>query len=236
MSSLLRTRMTEDLRIRNYSTKTVEIYVRCVSEFAKHFGQSPESLGERDSGIPALFGEREEGVMGLFQSNGLRVAFSLHQDTAQGVAGGAHSFPQTSQTASRGSKHRRGVETVRECPSAEAAHDTSDDVRRWAEVDGGVESTDEGHRQRTDDGRIFNSGVANRRACELVGKFRWATALAGRTPKTTASRSVRSSRMAGFTWDLHRTFRPNGNGAGDLTESQLEQVTTSTSGNGWPHR
>ena len=46
MSSLLRTRMMEDLRIRNYSTKTVEIYVRCVSEFAKHFGQSPETLGE----------------------------------------------------------------------------------------------------------------------------------------------------------------------------------------------
>ena len=46
MSSLLRTRMMEDLRIRNYSTKTVEIYVRCVSEFSKHFGQSPETLVE----------------------------------------------------------------------------------------------------------------------------------------------------------------------------------------------
>ncbi len=46
MSSLLRSRMMEDLRIRNYSTKTVEIYVRCVSEFAKHFGQSPEALEE----------------------------------------------------------------------------------------------------------------------------------------------------------------------------------------------
>ncbi len=46
MSSILRTRLIEDLRIRNYSEKTVEIYVRCVSEFAKHFGQSPEALGE----------------------------------------------------------------------------------------------------------------------------------------------------------------------------------------------
>jgi site-specific recombinase XerD len=46
MSSILRTRMIEDLRIRNYSERTVEIYVRCVSEFAKHFGQSPEALGE----------------------------------------------------------------------------------------------------------------------------------------------------------------------------------------------
>ena len=46
MSSLLRTRMIEDLRIRNYSARTVEIYVRCVAAFAKHFGQSPEALCE----------------------------------------------------------------------------------------------------------------------------------------------------------------------------------------------
>ena len=46
MPSLLRTRLIEDLRIRNYSEKTVEIYVRCVAEFAKHFGQSPEALDE----------------------------------------------------------------------------------------------------------------------------------------------------------------------------------------------
>lgn len=45
MSSLLRTRMIEDLRIRNYSERTIEIYVRCVAEFAKHFGQSPDTLG-----------------------------------------------------------------------------------------------------------------------------------------------------------------------------------------------
>lgn len=48
MSSLLRTRMIEDLRIRNYSERTAEIYVRCVSEFAKHFGRSPETLEQEE--------------------------------------------------------------------------------------------------------------------------------------------------------------------------------------------
>lgn len=46
MSSLLRTRLMEDLRIRNYSERTVEIYVRCVAAFAKYFGRSPEVLNE----------------------------------------------------------------------------------------------------------------------------------------------------------------------------------------------
>lgn len=46
MASILRTRLIEDLRIRNYSENTVKIYVRCVALFAKHFGRSPEELNE----------------------------------------------------------------------------------------------------------------------------------------------------------------------------------------------
>jgi site-specific recombinase XerD len=38
--------MIEDLRIRNYSPRTVKIYVRCVALFAKFFGRSPEDLGK----------------------------------------------------------------------------------------------------------------------------------------------------------------------------------------------
>jgi integrase/recombinase XerD len=41
----LRQRMIEDLRIRNYSPKTVSVYVRHVASFAKHFGRSPDRLG-----------------------------------------------------------------------------------------------------------------------------------------------------------------------------------------------
>lgn len=45
MSSLLRTRMIEDLRIRNRAERTIQTYVRCVAQFAKYFGRSPEKLG-----------------------------------------------------------------------------------------------------------------------------------------------------------------------------------------------
>ena len=45
MASLLRTRLIEDLRIRNYASSTIKIYVRCVALFAKYFSRSPEELG-----------------------------------------------------------------------------------------------------------------------------------------------------------------------------------------------
>lgn len=48
MGSLLRQRMLDDLRIRHYSPRTVEIYIECVRRFAEYFRKSPEVLGPEE--------------------------------------------------------------------------------------------------------------------------------------------------------------------------------------------
>ena len=43
--TVLRTRMIEKLRLKNYSVRTEQAYVAAVAHFARHFGRSPDELG-----------------------------------------------------------------------------------------------------------------------------------------------------------------------------------------------
>ena len=44
----LRKRMIEEMQLRNFAPKTIDLYVDNVAKFAKHFGKSPELLGEEE--------------------------------------------------------------------------------------------------------------------------------------------------------------------------------------------
>jgi hypothetical protein len=44
----LRQRMLEDMKIRNLALNTQDSYLRQVSQFARHFGRSPDLLGQEE--------------------------------------------------------------------------------------------------------------------------------------------------------------------------------------------
>jgi hypothetical protein len=74
----LRRRMIEELKLRNYSPNTVEIYIRCVAKFAQHFKLSPDRLGPEHIREYQLFlVQLGKGRVGGVQSNGVRAAVFL---------------------------------------------------------------------------------------------------------------------------------------------------------------
>lgn len=58
----LRTRMLEDLQIRNYAPTTVAAYIRSVAEFAQHFNKPPDQLGSEEIRTWQLFLLHEKRV------------------------------------------------------------------------------------------------------------------------------------------------------------------------------
>ena len=44
----MRQRYIDDLRLKNFSPGTIKVYVHAVDRFARHFGRSPNELGQED--------------------------------------------------------------------------------------------------------------------------------------------------------------------------------------------
>ena len=81
----LRRRMIEELRLRNYSSNTITVYIRGVAQFAQHFRLPPDRLGPKHTRQYQLFlVERKKSLLGAIYANGMRPALFLS----------AHSPPQ----------------------------------------------------------------------------------------------------------------------------------------------
>ena len=60
MMTQLRQRMLEELQRRNYSSKTIRLYLRHVAQFAQYFHRSPDQLGAEEIRQYQLFLIREK--------------------------------------------------------------------------------------------------------------------------------------------------------------------------------
>ncbi|MBV8773730.1 MAG: phage integrase N-terminal SAM-like domain-containing protein [Deltaproteobacteria bacterium] len=76
MTELRRT-MIEELRLRNYSPNTVEIYIRCVAKFAEYFKLSPDQLGPQHIREYQLFRVQRKRSRGRCSINRMGTAVFL---------------------------------------------------------------------------------------------------------------------------------------------------------------
>ena len=76
----LRRMMLEDLRLRNYSPNTIEVYIRCVARFAQHFGAAPDRLGPKHIREYQLFlVEQKKVSWTVFNQTVCALRFFYHQ-------------------------------------------------------------------------------------------------------------------------------------------------------------
>ena len=77
----LRQRMIEDMKLRNFAPRTVQVYVERVATFAKHFGKSPERLGPAEIRAYLLFLVREKRASWSYYNQALCALRFLYRVT-----------------------------------------------------------------------------------------------------------------------------------------------------------
>ena len=77
----LRQRMIEDMRLRNFAPRTIQVYVERVATFAKHFGKSPERLGAADVRAYLLFLVQEKHASWSYYDQALAALRFLYRVT-----------------------------------------------------------------------------------------------------------------------------------------------------------
>ena len=147
----LRQRMIEDMKLRNFAPRTIQVYVERVAAFAKHFGKSPERLGAgRCPRLPPLPRPGEARLLELLQPGPLRPAVPLPRHPRQGLGPRRRRLPQEAEEAPRRPEPRRGRAVLRGHPRPQAPRHPHDRLRRRAPRLGGRGPARRRHRQPAD--------------------------------------------------------------------------------------
>jgi hypothetical protein len=99
----LRRRMIEDMPLRNFSPETIKGYVYYVSQFAKHFNQSPDRLGAEEIRQYQIHLGRERKLSSSTLNLALSALRFFYKVTLGETVGfGAPAVSQATDEASRG--------------------------------------------------------------------------------------------------------------------------------------
>src|SRR3954469_25931071 len=77
----LRQRMIDDMRLRNFAPRTIQVYVERVVTFAKHFGKSPDRLAAADVRAYLLFLINEKHASWSYYNQALAALRFLYRVT-----------------------------------------------------------------------------------------------------------------------------------------------------------
>jgi|SRR5271157_651672 len=77
----LRRRMIEDMKLRNFAPRTIQVYVEWVASFAKHFGKSPQHLGAAEVRAYLLFLVQEKRASWSYYNQALCALRFLYRVT-----------------------------------------------------------------------------------------------------------------------------------------------------------
>ena len=123
----LRQRFLEDLRLRNYSPRTLETYLRHVVRFARHFGRSPDQLGPEEIRAYQLhLLQRAARFLECLQPGRLCLALPLPGHPAGRLRGDHDPLRQEAQELARRPQSRRGGPVVRPGAAAAGTADLAD--------------------------------------------------------------------------------------------------------------
>jgi hypothetical protein len=101
MMTQLRQRMLEELQRRNYSSKTIRLYLRHVAQFAQYFHRSPDQLGAEEIRQYQLFLiQGKKLAWSSYNQIVCALRFFYAQDFEARVPAAGHSFPTEGATTS----------------------------------------------------------------------------------------------------------------------------------------
>ncbi len=149
--TLLRERMAEDLRIRNYSPRTVECYVSMVARFAREFDKPPGQLGPAEIRAFQVRLIEQKVSWAVFNQAVCALRF-FYRVTLPRLRRGAHPVREAAEAAADGAERRRSAAAAGRDAVPEAPCRAQPDLRDRCPPERGGPPARQRHRWCADDG------------------------------------------------------------------------------------